>query len=132
MSDQQKLPFIEHVLNEIWDEMSLLEGRELDEFLGAIGLDVDELLQHYEQSAEGVEMALKRSRYEAARRHVRDQLCPASSKVASLTEARKQEILTVIKHRTAETGEMTMAARNQRIESEEDLDSFLEACVRLG
>jgi hypothetical protein len=27
---------------------------------------------------------------------------------------------------------MTIAARNQRIEAEEDLDSFLEACIKLG
>jgi hypothetical protein len=27
---------------------------------------------------------------------------------------------------------MTIAARNQKIEDEADLDSFLEACVRLG
>jgi hypothetical protein len=27
---------------------------------------------------------------------------------------------------------MTIAARNRRIESDDDLDSFLEACLQLG
>jgi len=30
------------------------------------------------------------------------------------------------------TNDMTIAARNQKIDDEGDLDSFLEACLRLG
>ena len=30
------------------------------------------------------------------------------------------------------TNEMTIAARNRKIEDESDLDVFLEACLRLG
>ena len=37
-----------------------------------------------------------------------------------------------VRGRMESTGEMTLAARNKKIESEEDLDSFLEACVKLG
>lgn len=27
---------------------------------------------------------------------------------------------------------MTLAARNQKLDAEEDMDAFLEACIRLG
>jgi hypothetical protein len=132
MTEEQKLPFRERVLSEIWDEMSSLEGHELDLFLREVGLDPDELLHHYEQSVDGTAMALKRSRFEEARQHIRNKHRSTSSKVVSLTVVQKRQIFAAIKGRTAETKDMTMAARNQRIDAEQDLDSFLEACIKLG
>ena len=46
--------------------------------------------------------------------------------------AKKRAIHSAVTKRVDITGEMTIAARNQRIESDDDLDSFLEACLRLG
>lgn len=132
MSDKRNVSFSEQILNEIWGEISLLEGRELDEFLSGIGLDPDELLQHYKKSAEGAAIAAKRSRFEEARRHIREQKHRPSSNVISMDVTKKRQILAVIRDRTSQTKDMTVAARNQKIDAEKDLDSFLEACIRLG
>jgi hypothetical protein len=132
MTDEQKLSFRERVLSEIWDEMSLLEGHELDMFLREVGLEPDELLHHYEQCVDGAALALKRSRLEEARQQIRNKNRWTSSNVVSLTVVQKRQIFATIRERTAEMKDMTVAARNQRIDAEEDLDSFLEACVKLG
>jgi len=122
----------EHILAEIWDEINVLEGRALDEYLSEIGLAPDELLQHYAASFKSAVLASKRSRFEEAKRHVHNRSFPKASTVISLDVARKRQILTAIKEWTAQSNEMTIAARNQKIEAEEDLDSFLEACIKLG
>lgn len=132
MSEKGNRSFNEQILDEIWDEISLLEGSELDELLREIGLEPDELLQQYVKSAEGAKTALRRARFEDAKLHVRDAKHPNISNVVSLGIARKQQILVAIKDRMSQSNDMTMAARNQKIDAEEDLDSFLEACVRLG
>jgi hypothetical protein len=46
--------------------------------------------------------------------------------------AKKREVMAAIRDRADRTNEMTVAARNRRIEDENDLDVFLEACLRLG
>jgi hypothetical protein len=46
--------------------------------------------------------------------------------------ARKRQIFKAVQERSLQTKQMTIAARNQKIDAEEDLDSFLEACIRLG
>jgi len=44
----------------------------------------------------------------------------------------RRHIIATIKDRADKTNEMTIAARNRTIEDENDLDVFLEACLRLG
>ena len=46
--------------------------------------------------------------------------------------AKKRALLEAIRIRGEQTGDMTLAARNRTIDSEEDLDSVLEAFLRLG
>jgi hypothetical protein len=45
---------------------------------------------------------------------------------------RKKQIMAAIRDHADRTKGMTIAARNRRIEDENDLDLFLEACLRLG
>jgi hypothetical protein len=52
--------------------------------------------------------------------------------ILSFDPARKREIFASGRKRADATGDMTMAARNRRIESKDDLDSLLEAWLRLG
>jgi hypothetical protein len=115
MSNDQNLLFKEQLLSEIWDEIGSLEGRKLDEFL-----------------MEAAGFPSKRARFEEARRHVRSQMGRQSAKIVALDLPKKRQILAAIRERAVRTNEMTIAARNRKIDAEQDLDSFLEACVRLG
>jgi hypothetical protein len=74
----------------------------------------------------------KRERFEEARRQVRQKGVTDFGKVLSFDLAKKKEIMAAISDHAAKSNEMTIAARNRKIDDEEDLDSFLEACLRLG
>ena len=52
--------------------------------------------------------------------------------ILSFDPVRKREIFATVKKHADATGDMTIAARNRRIESEDDLDCLLEAWLRLG
>jgi hypothetical protein len=132
MSDDDTPPLRIRLLDEIWDEIGSLEGAELDEYLAGLGLAPHDLLQDYSKAMEAASAAARRARFEEARRQVRRPTNVEFGKILALDIARKKEVLAAIKERAARTKDMTIAARNQRIEDEGDLNSFLEACLRLG
>lgn len=118
------------LLNEIAEEMSCLEGDTLNEYLSEVGFDPKELLVDFEASLKFLEASKGRRRFDAARVMLSSSL--PKGKLLNFDVSRKRTVFAAVKERMAATGEMTVAARNQKIASEEDLDSFLEACVRLG
>jgi hypothetical protein len=77
-----------------------------------------------------MEAAAGRKKFDAARILLTSNRL--KSNVLNLEASRKRNVFAAVKVRMESTGEMTLAARNKKIESEEDLDSFLEACVKLG
>ena len=77
------------------------------------------------QAAEGEE---KRKRDQRSR----EPQARLSASIFSFEPSKKREILSSVAKRVEVTGDMTIAARNRRIESDDDLDSFLEACLQLG
>jgi hypothetical protein len=118
------------LLNEIMDEMHELEGKALDEFLSDAGFDPQALLADFEGSVRLFGANEGRRMFEAARTALKSDR--AGSNALNLEATRKHSVFLAIKQRMATTGEMTIAARNQRMDSEEDLDRFLEACMGLG
>jgi hypothetical protein len=132
MSNDEKLFRKEQLLGEIWDEINSLKGRALDEYLTGIGLNPDVLLEDYAKGVDAAGIASKRARFEEARRHVRLRAGARAARIVAFDLPKKRQILAAISERAARTNEMTIAARNQKIDAEQDLDSFLEACVRLG
>jgi hypothetical protein len=132
MSDDRSLHLKRQLLDEIWEEIAPLKGKELDEYLASLGLAPEDLLQDYAKALDAAFAAPKRARFEEARRQVRQRKGADSGKILSFDVARKKQIMAAISDHAERTNDMTIAARNQRIEDEGDLDSFLEACVRLG
>lgn len=132
MSDDRNLLSKQELLDEIWEEIGSLEGQELDKYLASLGLAPDDLLKGYAKALDAACAAPKRARFEEARLRVRQKSAGDFGKILSFDVAKKKEIMAAIRDHAARTNEMTIAARNQKIEDEGDLDSFLEACVRLG
>lgn len=132
MSDDRSLHLKRQLVHEIWEELASLEGRELDEYLIDFGLHPDILLENYEKALNAARSASKRNRFEAARRRVHQKKSVDIAKILSFDLAQKKAIMNAIRVHAAKTHDMTIAARNQKIDDEKDLDSFLEACVRLG
>ena len=122
----------QQLLDELLEEIGSLKGRELDEYLTGIGVAPDGLLRDYAKALDAACAAQKRERFEEARRQVRQKSDVDVGKILSFNLAKKKEIMAAIGDRAAKTNEMTIAARNRKIDDEGDLDSFLEACVRLG
>jgi hypothetical protein len=104
----------------------------LDAYLLELGLDPDDLLASFDAVFQNPEIAAKRRMFEAARRRSQASADTPSALILSFHAARKREIFATVKKRADATGDMTIAARNRRIESEDDLDSLLEAWLRLG
>jgi hypothetical protein len=132
MTDDRNLHFKRQLLDEIWEEIGSLEGKELDEYLASIGLAPDGLLQDYAEALTAASADPRRARFEEARRQLRQKSSADFGKILSFDVAKKKAIMAAIRDHADRTNEMTIAARNQKIEDEGDLDSFLEACVRLG
>ena len=132
MSEDRNLLFKRQLLDDIWDEIASLKGKELDEYLVSLGLSPNDLLQKYAGALDAACAAPKRALFEEARRQVRRNKGAEVGKMISFDLAKKKEIMAAIKKHAVRTNNMTIAARNQRIEDEDDLDSFLEACLRLG
>jgi hypothetical protein len=132
MTDDRSLHLKQQLLDEIWEEIGSLEGKELDEYLAGIGLGSDSLLENYAEALNAACVASKRARFEKARRELRHKSDADFGKIFSFDLAKKKAIMAAIRDHAARTNEMTIAARNQKIEDEGDLDRFLEACVCLG
>ena len=132
MAEDRKLQFKEHLLDEIWQEIGSLKGEDLDKHLSEIGLDPEAALQKYASIMDAAVVGLKRARFEQAKLRIKGRTAAAKTNVVTLDLVRKKEIMSAIRSMAARSHEMTVAARNQKIETEQDLDSFLEACVMLG
>jgi hypothetical protein len=132
MSDDRNLHLKRQLFDEIWEEISSLRGKELDDYLRSIGLSPDDLLRDYSKAVDAAIAAPKRARFEEARRLMRQKKAADFGKIVSLDVARKKQIMAAVRDHTDRTNEMTVAARNRKIEDENDLDVFLEACLRLG
>jgi hypothetical protein len=132
MGTDRKLSLRAELLNEIVDDIRDLHGNELDEYLAEIGFDPADLLGSFESSLASYETKTKRARFDAAREHVAISRGRPPATLLTFQLPRKREVFAAVTAHIKATGEMTIAARNQKIEAEEDLDSFLEACFRLG
>jgi len=132
MSDDRSMFSKQQLLDEIWEEIGSLKGKELDEYLAGIGLAPDGLLQDYAKALNAACAANKRARFEEARRQVHQKGGTDFGKILAFDADKKKEIMAAIRDHAARTKEMTIAARNHKIEDEGDLDGFLEACLRLG
>jgi hypothetical protein len=132
MSDDRALLLKQQLLEELWDEIGSLKGKELDEYLAGIGLTPEGLLQDYSKALDATSASRKRARLEEARQQLRQAAKVDFGKIRSFDLPKKKEIMATIRDHAVRTQEMTIAARNQKIEDEGDLDSFLEACLRLG
>lgn len=118
------------LLDEIVEEMSGMKGAELDEFLSHAGFEPNDLLASFSESLRSLEATAGRKKFEAARALLSSSRL--ENKVLSLDASRKRSVFAELKKRMETTGEMTLAARNKKIESEEDLDTFLQGCFELG
>jgi hypothetical protein len=132
MSDDRSLDLRKQLIDEIWDEIASLKGKELDDYLASIDVKPQDLLRDYSRARDAAIAGPKRARFEQARRLVRQNNAADSGKILSFDLAKKREVMAAIRDRADRTNEMTVAARNRRIEDENDLDVFLEACLRLG
>jgi len=132
METDRELSFCEELLEEIQQEILSLEGSELDKYLIALGMDPNDMLESFDAVFQAPEIAAKRRKFAAARQRPRESQAPLSALILSFDPAKKREIHSAVTKRVDLTGDMTIAARNRRIESDNDLDSFLEACLRLG
>lgn len=132
MSDDRSLDLRKQLIDEIWDEIASLKGNELDDYLASIGLSPQDLLRDYSRARDAAIATPKRARFEEARGLVQQKKVVDFGNILSFDPAKKRQIMAAIRDRADKTNEMTIAARNRRIEDESDLDVFLEACLRLG
>ncbi len=133
MPQQPQSPSLtDALLAEIADELGVLEGDALDAFLVEIGEDPDRLLAHSAAAKIAALAAQGQDRLRDARAQVKARRAQNTTTIVSFDIAKKRALLEAIRIRGEQTGDMTLAARNRTIESEEDLDSVLEAFLRLG
>jgi len=132
MSDDRSLDLKRQLIDDIWEEIGSLKGNELDEYLASIGLSPEDLLRDYSKAMDAAIAAPKRVQFEEAAAWCARRRSPTSAKILSFDVTRKKQIMAAIRDHADRTKEMTIAARNRKIEDENDLDVFLEACLRLG
>ena len=132
MSDDRDRLFKQQLIDDVWDELISLKGKELDEYIESLGLAPNDLLRKYEKALDLAHTASQRARFEEARRQVQAKKDFGSAKIVSLDLARKKQIMDAIQKYADRTKHLTIAARNQKIEDEGDLDRVLEAYVSLG
>lgn len=125
-------PLPKAFLAEIAEELKGLEGDALDQFLREAGEDPTRLLERSAAAQLAARNALGKQRLDDARARIKSRRAGDTAILVSFDIAKKRSLLEAIRVRGEQTGNMTMAARNQKIESEADLDSVLEACLRLG
>jgi hypothetical protein len=117
MSNDRSLDLRRQLIDEIWDEIGSLKGKELDDYLVSIGLSPEDLLQDYSKAMDAAIAAPKRARFEEARHLVRQKKAADSGKILSFDVARKKQIMTAVRDHADRTNEMTIAARNRKIEN---------------
>lgn len=121
------------LLTEIADELIKLKGEELAQFLTDIGEDPNALLEQSEAAMKSAVAEQGRARLSQARAALDAHRKANASVIVSFDLAKKRALFEAVKSKIDQTGDaVTIAARNQKIASEQDLDSVLEAFLRLG
>lgn len=130
MTGADRAPPRTKLLDEILEEIHGLEGKALEEFLAETGFDRETLLTSFARSLRSFEASAGRRQFEAARTKLsRD---APNRRSLNIEVSRKRSVYAAVKDHVAVTGAMMVAARNRKIDSSDDLDSFLEACLMLG
>lgn len=124
--------FRETLIDEIIDEIDSLDTNELDAFLKDLGEDPAAVLEAGKAVRDGAIAGARLARLRNAQQELKASKTVNTAVLLAFEPDRKREIFERIRQQTEVSGEMTIAARNKRIESDKDLDSFLEACLRLG
>jgi hypothetical protein len=132
MSNNRRSDLRNELSDEVWEELTSLEGNELDEYLASLALDSDALLKSYSNALASARAAPKRAQFEEARRIVRQNRSTEPNNIFSFDLPTKKKIMNSIREHADRTQQMTVAARNRKVENENDIDVFLEACLRLG
>lgn len=130
MTGADREPLRTRLLDEILEEMHGLEGKALDGFLVETGFDREALLASFNRSFRSFEATAGRRQFEAARAKLSRGAPDRPS--LNIEASKRRSVYAAVQERVAVTGTMLVAARNKKIESPEDLDSFLEACLMLG
>jgi hypothetical protein len=130
MTGADRDPLRARLLDEILEEMHGMEGDALDEFFAETGFDRETLLASFNRSCRSFEAAAGRRKFEAARAKLSHGA--TSRRSLNIEASRRRSVFIAVQERVAVTGAMMVAARNKKIESPEDLESFLEACLMLG
>ena len=66
MSDDRDRLFKQQLIDDVWDELISLKGKELDEYLESLGLAPNDLLRKYEKALDLAHTASQRVRFEEA------------------------------------------------------------------
>lgn len=134
MSNDRRVQLKAQMLDEAVEQIESLHGADLEKYLLDIGMNPDDLVQQYKNTLDRVLAADKRAKFEEAKRFIqsKDALQKRKPNVVTFDLDRKRKVMELIKAFTDRTSGMTVAARNRRIEAEEDLNTFLEASVALG
>lgn len=122
----------DRLIDEIIDEIASLDANDLDAFLRDLGEDPAKGLEAGNAIRNGAIAKGKLARLRAAQQTIKTKTTPNATAILAFDPERKRQIFDRIKQRSETSGDMTLAARNRRIDSDKDLDSFLEACLRLG
>ncbi len=106
MTDDRNLHLKRQLLEEIWEEIGSLAGKELDEYLASIDLAPNGLLQNYAEALNAACAGRKRARFEEARRELRQKSSPDFGKIFSFDLAKKRAIMAAIRDHAARTNDM--------------------------
>lgn len=118
---------------EIADELMTLKGDELAQFIADVGEDSDALLAESETAIKDAIAEQGRVRLREARDALNAHRKANPAVIVSFDLARKRALFEAVKSKIDASGDaVTIAARNQKITSEQDLDSVLEAFLQLG
>ena len=119
-------------LQEAWGDLENQSAGDFENSVKSLGISIDDSLQLFTSAVDAAKVTIRRQRYEAAKMATRVLEKQHPIKLVSYDMALKKEIFAQIQACAANTGIMTIAARNRTITGESDIDAFLEACLRLG
>jgi len=108
--------FRETVIDEILDEIDSLNVHDLDAFLRELGEDPGAVLEAGKAVCKGAIAEEKLARLRNAQRELKSNKTMNAAALLSLDPDRKREVFERIRQRSETSGEMTLAARNKRIE----------------
>jgi hypothetical protein len=122
----------EVLLREAWGDLENRNEADFKESLRLLDVSTDDSLELFANATAAANKSIKRLQYEAAKSAVLANEGCGPIKFASYDIAHKKEIFARVQICAANTGVMTIAARNRTITVESYIDAFLEACFRLG